>query len=219
VSVARGLEGGVSSFCLSSEEMCCPDWMSGSGTLPASRVCETVVMWARKGRMNVCGSVEGASRSERRAVRARKAMVDGAMRGFLLVDDSAGDAMKFGRCNGVSAQARTCEIAKSWRGRISISPPTSPHLSEQPSTHQRGKPPTCLKMSTWNASVSSMASGMSLFSCIRIPPPNTLAVSITTSASASAQPVRAMLPPTRRRTSAASAQSCTPRSAGKKRSR
>lgn len=47
-----------------------PDWMSGSGTLPVSSECETVVMRARKGRRNVGGSVLRASRRVRRMVGA-----------------------------------------------------------------------------------------------------------------------------------------------------
>jgi hypothetical protein len=41
---------------LRSWDTCCPERMRGSGTLPVSRVCDTVVICARKGRSEVDGS-------------------------------------------------------------------------------------------------------------------------------------------------------------------
>jgi hypothetical protein len=51
------------------------DWMSGSGTLDVSSVCDTVVIWARRGRRKVGGSVHLDSRSALRAERASRAIV------------------------------------------------------------------------------------------------------------------------------------------------
>ena len=70
----------------------------------------------------------------------------------------------------------------------------------QTTTHNQ--PPPCLRMSIWNALPSSMAS-----------------VSITMSASARDRPERATPVPRRLRTTAVCAQSCTRRSAARRRSR
>lgn len=59
--------------------------MRGSGIFPVSRVCETVVMWARKGRRKVGGSDVRASRRDLRIVGANMA-IDGVelLAGLLL---------------------------------------------------------------------------------------------------------------------------------------
>lgn len=73
-----GSDGADSTLALRSCETWWPDWMSGSGTLPVSSVCDTVVMAARNGmcRFAVCDWF-----SERRIVRANRAMVTGAVAG------------------------------------------------------------------------------------------------------------------------------------------
>ena len=71
-----GNEGVDSTLALRSSEMCWPDWMSGSGTLPVSRVCDTVVMPARRGGCIVAFCDWS---KERRIVRANSAMVTVAM--------------------------------------------------------------------------------------------------------------------------------------------
>lgn len=67
--------GGDWTFWLWSRDMCWLDCRSGSGALLVSRVCDTVVMWARSGRRNVGGSDERVSRRHCRAERAKRAMV------------------------------------------------------------------------------------------------------------------------------------------------
>jgi hypothetical protein len=54
--------------------VCWPERMRGSGTLPVSRVCDTVVMWERRGRRYVGGNGVRDSRSVLRAERANRAM-------------------------------------------------------------------------------------------------------------------------------------------------
>jgi hypothetical protein len=61
---------GIRDFSFMSLETCCPDRTSGSGTLPGSRLCETVVILARHGNRKVGGRVARASRRERRSVGA-----------------------------------------------------------------------------------------------------------------------------------------------------
>ena len=71
-------------FSFRSCEMCCPDRIMGSGTLPVSSVCDTVVMWARRGRRNVGGNADRDSRMHCRAERANSAIVMFAMLDWLL---------------------------------------------------------------------------------------------------------------------------------------
>jgi hypothetical protein len=52
-----------------------PDWRRGSGMEPVERLCDTVVIRARRGRRKVGGSVERDSRSAFRAERASSAIV------------------------------------------------------------------------------------------------------------------------------------------------
>lgn len=111
-----GNEGAASTLALRSCETCWPDWMSGSGTLPVSSVCDTVVRPARRGSCR--GAVGGCSR-ERRIVRAKSAMVEGAMAGcwadlsssFLVVSSSRnGEVWRSDRDQGTLVGA-----PKSWR--------------------------------------------------------------------------------------------------------
>jgi hypothetical protein len=67
----------------------------GSGTLPASRVCDTVVICARSGRRNVGGKEERISRRHLRAERASRAIVKCAM---------------VGRTAGISFWMRRCGL-------------------------------------------------------------------------------------------------------------
>jgi hypothetical protein len=80
-----GICGADCTFARRSGEMCCPLWSSGSATLEVSRVWETVVMRARRGRRNVGGSDDRVSRRAFRAERARRVIVLFAMVRFLLV--------------------------------------------------------------------------------------------------------------------------------------
>jgi hypothetical protein len=69
----------VSTLRARSCEVCWPDWMSESGTLPVSSVCDTVVILARKGKRKVGGSAERVSKRDRRSVWPNSAMVMCAM--------------------------------------------------------------------------------------------------------------------------------------------
>lgn len=64
--------------------MCWPDRISGSGTLPVSRLCDTVVILARKGRRKVGGSIDRDSRSALRLERTNSAIGMCAMAWLLL---------------------------------------------------------------------------------------------------------------------------------------
>jgi hypothetical protein len=71
---ACGSCGGACTFSLRASETCWPDRIRGSGTLPVSSVCDTVVMGERRGRRYVGGNGVRDSRSVLRAERASKAM-------------------------------------------------------------------------------------------------------------------------------------------------
>lgn len=71
-----GSEVADSTLALRSSEVCWPEWMSGSGTFPVSRVCDTVVMLARIG--NWIGAFRDRDRQQR-VVRANSAIATVAM--------------------------------------------------------------------------------------------------------------------------------------------
>lgn len=75
VGAGSGTDGVALILSLRACETCWPDWMSGSGTLPASRLCDTVVMLARKGSRAAVDKAEGVSSNDRRIVRAKRAIV------------------------------------------------------------------------------------------------------------------------------------------------
>lgn len=66
---------GAATLSLRSWDICWPDRMSGSGTLPVSRVCDTVVMLARSGRRYVGAIADLDSKRALRADRASRAIV------------------------------------------------------------------------------------------------------------------------------------------------
>lgn len=79
--------------------MCCADWRRGSGTLPVSRVCDTVV------RPRVHCIEDRASSSERRIVRAKSAIVD-----------CGKENQSMARCDAfLVVVEESQEIAKVWR--------------------------------------------------------------------------------------------------------
>lgn len=76
-SAAKGC--GVCARSFAACDMCWPERMSGSGTLPVSRLWDTVVILARRGRRNVGGRVARDSSKALRADRAKRAMLTCAM--------------------------------------------------------------------------------------------------------------------------------------------
>lgn len=72
-------------FSFNSLEIWCPDWIKGSDTLPVSRLCDTVVILARKGKRNVGGRAERVSKRDRRSVWPSSAIVVESMDGMLLL--------------------------------------------------------------------------------------------------------------------------------------
>lgn len=79
--------GGDWTLSLRSWEVRWPDWINGPVTLPVSRVCDTVVICARRGSEIVAGLIDRDSRSVLRAERASDAMVvlcNGRLRHFLV---------------------------------------------------------------------------------------------------------------------------------------
>ena len=73
--LACGICGGDWTLSLRSWEVRWPDWINGPVTLPVSRVCDTVVICARRGSEIVVGLIDRDSRSVLRAECASDAML------------------------------------------------------------------------------------------------------------------------------------------------